>query len=62
MKEIDWGTIDIKDLAQVVSAELNKHNISAVLVGGACVSIYSHNKYLSMVTLSQKQCQLKVES
>lgn len=48
MKNIDWGSIDIRDLALLVSAELNKNTISAVLVGGACVSIYSHNKYLSM--------------
>ena len=48
MKNIDWGNIDIKGLALLVSAELKKNNISAVLVGGACVSIYSHNKYVSM--------------
>jgi len=48
MKNIDWENIDIKDLALLVSAELKKNNINAVLVGGACVSIYSHNKYLSM--------------
>jgi hypothetical protein len=48
VKEIDWKTIDIKDLALMVSAELRNCNIDAVLVGGACVSIYSRNKYLSM--------------
>jgi hypothetical protein len=48
MKETDWSKIDIKGLALLVSAELKKNNISAVLVGGACVSIYSHNKYLSL--------------
>lgn len=40
--------IDIKDLAILVSEELEKNNINAVLVGGACVSIYSNNEYLSM--------------
>ncbi len=44
---IEWKTIDIEGLAVVVSAELSKHNVDAVLVGGACVSIYSHNKYES---------------
>lgn len=46
--KIDWCNIDIKDLAIIVSSELEKNNISAVLVGGACVSIYSYNEYLSM--------------
>lgn len=32
----------------MVSAELSRNNITAVLVGGACVSIYSHNKYESI--------------
>ena len=46
--KIDWRNIDIKDLAIIVSSELEKNNIHAVLVGGACVSIYSYNEYLSM--------------
>ena len=46
--KIDWRNIDIKDLAIIVSSELEKNNINAVLVGGACVSIYSYNEYLSM--------------
>ena len=44
---IDWKNITIKDLAELVSKELNKYGIDAILVGGACVSIYSHNKYES---------------
>jgi len=40
-------TIKIRDFAILVSSILNKHNIDAVLVGGACVSIYSGNKYMS---------------
>ncbi len=42
-----FENIDIKDLAILVSFELEKNGIEAVLVGGACVSIYTHNKYLS---------------
>ena len=42
-----FENIDIKDLAILVSSELGKNRIDAVLVGGACVSIYTHNKYLS---------------
>lgn len=44
----DWKNIEIKDLAVLISAELKKHGVDAVLVGGACVSIYSHNKYESL--------------
>jgi hypothetical protein len=43
----DLQNISIKDLAILVSSELKKHGIDAVLVGGACVSIYSNNKYIS---------------
>jgi|GEM_PF-6385049 len=30
--KIDWGNIDIRDLAIIVSSEFEKNNISAVLV------------------------------
>jgi hypothetical protein len=43
----DWKNLDIKALAEIVSSELKKNGIDAVLVGGACVSIYSENKYES---------------
>lgn len=43
----DLQNIDIKKLAILVSSELKKHGIDAVLVGGACVSIYSNNEYES---------------
>ena len=46
--KVNWKDITIKNLAIRVSAMLEKHGISAVLVGGACISIYSHNEYLSM--------------
>ena len=45
--KINFKNIDIKDLAILVSSELEKNGINAVLVGGACVSIYTYNKYLS---------------
>ena len=46
--KINWGKIGIKKLALLVSAELKKNNMDAVLVGGACVSIYTRNRYFSM--------------
>lgn len=39
--------ISIKDLALIIGARLNKYGIYAVLTGGAVVSIYSKNKYMS---------------
>jgi len=45
--KIDWKNIDIKDLAGLISDTLRKDGIDAVLVGGACVSIYSRNRYMS---------------
>lgn len=47
MKRIDWKNIEIKDLAGIISEQLSKNGIDAVLVGGACVSIYSKNEYIS---------------
>jgi hypothetical protein len=44
---IDWKTISLKDLAGYLSAELQKKGIEIVLVGGACVTIYSKNRYQS---------------
>lgn len=45
--KIDWENIGIKKMAAIISEHLQKNGIEAVLVGGACVSIYSDNKYLS---------------
>ena len=45
--KIDWASITIKELAAIVCSALNKNNIEAILVGGACVSIHSGNKYVS---------------
>lgn len=44
---IDWKKIGIKQLAALVSEKLREYGINAILVGGACVSIYTKNRYLS---------------
>jgi len=45
--KIDWKNITIRDLAVLVCHELNEGDVDAVLVGGACVSIYTDNTYIS---------------
>ena len=45
--KIDWKSLAIIDVASIVSKHFARHQIDAVVVGGACVSIYSYNKYLS---------------
>ncbi|MBI5195164.1 MAG: hypothetical protein HZA10_02455 [Nitrospirae bacterium] len=45
--KIDWKHIKIKELAAIVSEKLREKDIDAILVGGACVSIYTTNKYIS---------------
>lgn len=44
---MDFSNTSLKDLAIFVCQTLKSHKIDAVLVGGACVSIYSHNRYQS---------------
>ena len=44
---INWSSISLKDLAGFLSEELKKRGIDTVLVGGACVTIYSENRYQS---------------
>lgn len=44
---IDWSTISLRDFAGFLSEELRKKGIETVLVGGACVTIYSKNRYQS---------------
>jgi hypothetical protein len=39
--------LDLKQLACLIHETLKKDGIDAVLVGGACVSIYSENRYQS---------------
>jgi hypothetical protein len=45
--KIDWKKMDIRRLAAMVSAKLKENEIDALLVGGACVSIYTKNRYMS---------------
>jgi hypothetical protein len=45
--KIDLKKISIKDLAALICRKLKDNDIDAVLVGGACVSIYTKNKYHS---------------
>jgi hypothetical protein len=42
---INWSTITLKELAGFISEELRKRGIDTILVGGACVTIYSENRY-----------------
>ncbi len=44
---MDLSKIDLKRLACFISETLKNKGIEAVLVGGACVSIYSKNRYQS---------------
>lgn len=46
-EKIDWGNISTKELAGLICEHLKKDSIDTVLVGGACVTIYSNNKYVS---------------
>lgn len=44
---INFKNISIEELAGIISQKLKEHGIDSVLVGGACVSIYSENLYQS---------------
>jgi len=44
---VDWKKIKIRELAALVCQKLDENDIDAVLVGGACVSIYTKNEYVS---------------
>lgn len=44
---INWGAISLRDLAGFISEELRKRGIETILVGGACATIYSENRYQS---------------
>lgn len=45
--KINWKNITLEDLAGYLSEELRKDGIDMILVGGACVTIYSNNRYQS---------------
>jgi hypothetical protein len=47
MSKTDFSKIDLKDLACLIYETLKNSGINAILVGGACVSIYSENRYQS---------------
>ena len=44
---MDFSNPDIKELACCIYEALKNNGINATLVGGACVCIYSHNRYQS---------------
>lgn len=44
---INWRKISLENLAGYLSNELRKRGIDIILVGGACVTIYSQNQYQS---------------
>jgi len=46
--KINFSKITLQGLASFVYETLKSHKIDVVLVGGACVSIYSENRYQSM--------------
>lgn len=45
--KIDWKSISLENLAGFLSEALRKDGIEVILVGGACVTIYSKNRYQS---------------
>lgn len=44
---INWKKISLEELAGFVSEMLRNNGIDSILVGGACVTIYSENRYQS---------------
>ena len=44
---MDLSKIELKELACYIYEVLKNSGIDAILVGGACVTIYSHNQYQS---------------
>lgn len=44
---MNLSNLSLKDLAGLIYETLKKEGIEVVLVGGACVSIYSQNRYQS---------------
>lgn len=43
---MDFANANLKDLACFIYEILKSNGINAVLVGGACISIYTQNRYL----------------
>lgn len=44
---INWKKVSLKDVAGFLSDKLAEKDIGIILVGGACVTIYSRNRYQS---------------
>ncbi|MGM0441931.1 MAG: hypothetical protein ACQEQC_05895 [Elusimicrobiota bacterium] len=47
MENINWEDIDIKELSGLISEKLKANGINSILVGGACVVVYSDNEHTS---------------
>lgn len=47
MVRIAWKRLIIGEIAAIVCEQLRKHGMTATLSGGACVSIYTANRYQS---------------
>ncbi len=47
MTSVDFKIISISELAAVINNKFTQHNMKTILVGGACVAIYSNNRYQS---------------
>lgn len=47
MSSINFKKISIPDLAALINRKFIEHGMKTILVGGACVAIYSHNRYVS---------------
>ena len=48
------GEMSAGELAALVYSYLKEHGIEVVLSGGACVTIYSQNKYIRLLPLLLK--------
>lgn len=44
---VNWKSISLEDLAGFLSEQFRNRGIDIILVGGACATIYSHNRYQS---------------
>lgn len=47
MRGYSLKNITLEHLAAIISSKLQEYKIDSILVGGACVSIYSQNRYQS---------------
>ena len=47
MKKIAWKKLNVDEVASIIYSSLKEKGMEATLSGGACVSIYSNNRYKS---------------